>query len=33
MEPVIVVLDLDKKMRIESNASDFVIRGVIRGGD
>jgi len=33
MEPVLMALDLDKKMRIESNASDFVIRGVTRGGD
>ena len=28
-EPVLVVLDLDKKMRMEVNASDYAIGGVL----
>ena len=34
-EPVLVALDLDKKMRMEVNASDYTIRGVLsmEGGD
>jgi len=28
-EPVLVILDLDKEMRVEVDASDFVMRGVL----
>jgi len=29
IEPVLIILDLDKEMKVETNASDFVIRGVL----
>ena len=29
MEPVLVTLDLDREMKVETNISDFVIRGVL----
>ena len=29
MEPVLVTLDLDKEMRVEANASDFAMGGVL----
>ena len=29
MEPVLIILDLDKKIRVEANALDFTIRGVL----
>ena len=29
MEPVLAILDLDKKIRVESNASDYATGGVL----
>jgi len=29
MEPVLVILDLDKEMKVEINTSDFGIEGVL----
>jgi len=29
MEPVLVILDLDKEIKVETNASDFAIREVL----